>query len=376
MEFLHRGYIMHIALNLNSDSTSIDVIKYCALYFDNITIDRAIHIHSVDSDPNGFKVNFIPLYNYDLYLHTKILEEEGIIKYVSPAFDSLTSREHQKINKNAKTVVASNIGKLFNSGGISPVSEKDGKNSITITGNPKPTVDEALEAFKNVFSKNEVIAMIESTFGNKENSPVEFYSLLILYTGLFENILHHISVGDHIASNSDFVNYLIQKLYHNTGEFSKHYNAISNKVALNALPILLPHIKELSMDDVLDLRYHANDELLQLRNYVDSFTQSFNAETILELTPIELNSLVAQKIKPSISEFERKVKSLHLTTIQNAIRNPINYAPLLTSFFSDVPKHLAFLSSLSLVAIDTITEYRKNKNAIKNDSLYFTIKLR
>ena len=54
--------------------------------------------------------------------------------------------------------------------------------------------------------------------------------------------------------------------------------------------------------------------------------------------------------------------------------NPMYYAPLLTSLFTNISIHQTLLASLGLITADSIMEYHKNKNNIKNDALYFLIK--
>lgn len=60
----------------------------------------------------------------------------------------------------------------------------------------------------------------------------------------------------------------------------------------------------------------------------------------------------------------------------NNMANPLYYAPLLTSLFTNISVHQTLLASLGLITADSIIDYCKNKNSIKNDSLYFSIKLR
>lgn len=375
---------MDITLSLNGDSTSIDVIKYCALYFDHITIDRPIHIHTVErlekikskKKPINCNLHILRLFDITLFQHTKMLEDEGIIKYASPSLETLFSDKNRKINDQAKNFVGSNIYKLFPSSAVTPLKKDMKKSSITISGNPKPIVDEAIESYNNIFFEDAVNDLIKYKFHNNKDAPAEFYCLLVLYSGLFEDILHHICKGEHIVSNSAFINQIMQSLYIDKKSKVKKTSPLYNQIALNCMSILLPHVKDASMEDILELRFQAKDELYELKNYIDTFMEKINVETILELTPKEINTLIEQKITPAVNQFERKMKSIRITAIQNAVRNPVYYVPLITSAFSNLPQHIMLLSSLSLIALDTILEYRKNINNLKNDALYFTLKFK
>lgn len=375
---------MNISLLLNSDSTSIEVIKYCALYFDKITIDKSIHIYTIEKlektkskhKPIKCNLHFLQLYDLDLDKHIKMLENEGIVRSAYPSLHKMLDKEHRLINAAAKNIVGANIGQLFSPGVVSPIQFKKNRNFIYIEGKTEIISDEARESFNNIFSNKEINDLIKYKFDNFQNAPIEFYCLLCLYTGMFENFLYHISMGEHVVSNSGFVNNIVQSFYRHQSKNSKISDSLYNQIALNCLTIILPHIRNLSMEDILELRYQAKDELLELRNYIDTFMESLSADKILTLSNQEINSLIEQKIQPAINQFERKVKSIHLTALQNVMRNPTIYVPLIASIFSDLPQQIGLLSSLSLIAADTIIEYCKNKNELKNDALYFTIKLR
>ena len=93
---------MNISLLLNSDSTSIEVIKYCALYFDKITIDKSIHIYTIEKlektkskhKPIKCNLHFLQLYDLDLDKHIKMLENEGI---------ALTNKKYVEVDEDGKT---------------------------------------------------------------------------------------------------------------------------------------------------------------------------------------------------------------------------------------------------------------------------------
>lgn len=116
---------MNVALSLNGDSSSLDVIKYCALYFDHISVDAPIDVHTIiplkkmKSKNKLYKCNihFLPLYDIDLFTHIDLLEKEGILEKSNPMWDSA----RVGINSASKTIVATEISKHFTPGTISPI---------------------------------------------------------------------------------------------------------------------------------------------------------------------------------------------------------------------------------------------------------------
>lgn len=246
---------------------------------------------------------------------------------------------------------------------------------IYLEGRPKIICDEAKEAFENLFSEEELSDVTKCIFDNNPNSPIELYCLSNLYLCMFEYIFCHLCLGESVASNSNFVNEIIHSIFQEQTE-TRMPNMLRNQIALDCVTILLPHIRNVSMEDILELRYQANDELMELRNYIDVFLRSLSVDAVLELSVDEIELLVKQKIEPSIRQLERKMKSIRLTAIQNAMKNPTVYVPFVTSAFSNMPQQVGLLSSLSLIAADTFIEFRKNQMELENDALFFTIKLR
>lgn len=380
---------MNISLLLNGDSTSLDTLKYCALYFDKITLDEPIYIHTMNrigkkkpkNKKHLYDVHFLRLFDLSLKDQIEVLKKEGIARTAfavntdSIFHKKLSKNAQKRINSLAKAVVGMNLKKLFDPKGISPIHTKGKRSSVHIEGRPKIICDEAKEAFENLFSEEELSDVTKCIFDNNPNSPIELYCLSNLYLCMFEYIFCHLCLGESVASNSNFVNEIIHSIFQEQTE-TRMPNMLRNQIALDCVTILLPHIRNVSMEDILELRYQANDELMELRNYIDVFLRSLSVDAVLELSVDEIELLVKQKIEPSIRQLERKMKSIRLTAIQNAMKNPTVYVPFVTSAFSNMPQQVGLLSSLSLIAADTFIEFRKNQMELENDALFFTIKLR
>lgn len=65
---------MEIVLNLNSVGNSLDLIKYCTLYFDKLKIDSPITIDSVEklSDTPDSKGQYSSRINFTPYISDSI----------------------------------------------------------------------------------------------------------------------------------------------------------------------------------------------------------------------------------------------------------------------------------------------------------------
>ena len=157
---------MNISLLLNGDSTSLDTLKYCALYFDKITLDEPIRIHTLKrigkkkpkNKKERYNVHFLRMYDWTLAQQIEMLEKEGIARRdfaidTDSIFHKRISRKTQEqINAFAKSAIGMNLNKLFAPQSISPVHTKGNRSSIHIEGRPPIICDEAKEAFENIFS--------------------------------------------------------------------------------------------------------------------------------------------------------------------------------------------------------------------------------
>ena len=317
-------------------------------------------------------MHFLPLYDIELFKQIELLEQEGILEKCNPMWNL----EEKSLNSVAKTIVATEISKHFTPGTISNITKTSKKRQgLIITGNPKAITPELVDSFNNLFSEEALNDVIKyKLHGRKEIS--QFYCLLVLYSFLLNDILCHICSGENVSTNSDFLNDIILKIY---SDIAKTNNYKECQIALNTLSILLPNIRDASTEDILEMRLNTSDELMELRNYIDELTQTISLERFYTSTSQELQQLLNQKITPAVHQLERKMKGLKISAVQkfiNNMANPMYYAPLLTSLFTNISIHQTLLASLGLITADSIMEYHKNKNNIKNDALYFLIKLR
>jgi len=147
-------------------------------------------------------------------------------------------------------------------------------------------------------------------------------------------------------------------------------------IAMNALPIFLPNIHNMQLEDILEIRQKSKDELSEMRYYIDNLSSEFSPN---DLEEEKIKFYLEKKINPSIEQLKRKVSGLKMSTLQNFIRgfkDPKTYTPLLTTFFANIPAHIAIAASAGLITADAALEYKKQLDEAKNDPLYFSLKLR
>ena len=105
---------MEIVLNLNSAENSLDLIKYCTLYFDKLKIDAPINIDSVEilsdtpDSEGGYssRINFTQYISDSVKIIRNMLIKEGIC----------IDDEHSSLgqyNQLAKKIVAQNSHLFF-----------------------------------------------------------------------------------------------------------------------------------------------------------------------------------------------------------------------------------------------------------------------
>ena len=367
---------MEIVLNLNSAENSLDLIKYCTLYFDKLKIDAPINIDSVEilsdtpDSEGGYssRINFTQYISDSVKIIRNMLIKEGIC----------IDDEHSSLgqyNQLAKKIVAQNSHLFFSSESFTMQ-----KNSMEIRNDAEIILDEAKQAISEIISQEDRCRIQSVTPGFKYSSNIpDFYLVLNLYKGLIDLLFSHIEKGDNVITNSSVTNKILLNYYASHNKILRKSGLKYNFAQVEATKILLPFVKNAPMDDILEIRYKANDELLELRNYVETTLKDLTNEIFLNLSYKEIGQTLNQKITPSIRQFERKLKGLNVFTAQEFIKNmenPLSYSPMLTTFFTNVPAIASIGFSLGIISLKTFLQRKSKKLEIQNDPLYFTVKLR
>lgn len=255
------------------------------------------------------------------------------------------------------------------------------KKSMEIYHDAEIISEEAKQAISEIISKEDRcrIKSVTPAFKYSSSDVPDFYLVLNLYKELVDLLFTHIEKGDNVITNSSVTNEILLKYYSSHNKKLRKAGLKYNLAKIEATKILLPFVQNAPMDDILEIRYKANDELLELRNYVETALKSLNNEVFLPLSSEEIGQRLNQKITPSIKQFERKLEGLNVSTAQEFIKNMVNplyYSPMFTTFFTNVPAVASMGFSLGMISLQTFLQRKSKKLEIQNDPLYFTIRMR
>lgn len=141
------------------------------------------------------------------------------------------------------------------------------------------------------------------------------------------------------------------------------------EVQERAIEILIPDYSELEAEDLYEIQIKANSEIEQLAAYIDEISVVANQKD-------ELDRLLRRKINPSVSELRAKVAGMRLTSLQKALSvKDIAAIPILIELLPDLPGYIPVALSAAFIAADIGIELKKEHLQLKQDPLYFTLKL-
>lgn len=184
------------------------------------------------------------------------------------------------------------------------------------------------------------------------------------------NILIDMLENVTIVNDTQFITDLLVKYFTS----SEAAPILKNNIHTNCLSIMLPNLSNATFDDIYEIKYKMKDELTELKYYINTLTNNIN---ILEYD--RSYQQINMKINSSVKNLEHKIKNLKINVVQKfitEIKNPLSYAPLLGSLFTNIPKNISLLASIGLIGANTGLEYIKQLEEIKNDNMYFLFKLR
>lgn len=354
---------MDINLCLDFSKESSDILKYACLYFDNITVDTMM-------------MQGIPVLPNKIANEIHLLEKEGIVQVqaVDKAFnpyerDANLLVFYEIIYHNLPTFLGhEKLPSLFGD------LEKQAKNCNLLYID-----DEMIRHKAESFSlKNpEVMETLDYAYnGNR----ITVGDALEHYENILAAIVYHVLNKENVLSNSIVLNELISKsdVFKNMIYSSDNQINVNTK-KLQTLRVLLPYINVAEFEDVLFLRTVAKDEIEQMRFYLEDVIQKLNISEYEDMSNEELNKEIERIVKPSIKEFERKVKDCKLKSARDLIaniQNPLSYAPLIASFTNGLSPLATLIASMGMIGAKSIIEHKINENELKSDPLYFTVSLR
>ncbi len=333
---------MDVCLNLDGSTDSSAVLKYSALYFDEITLDTYLL----------GKTTIYP--SEETFRDAKLLEKEGILKLVvfSPWENYSAFKQY---------VFEMVLEDLDNLTGMNPKEVTD----FLLNWWCKDTGTPEHEKYSRILlKKTEVLDTIPSVIFGKNQNEITIDNMVTYYYILLYMLAWHQGGNEfpNILTNNRFLSNIMRKITAaaELKRFFKDEELFSYG---------MPHL----------LAFYAKDELLELSSYIDDLYKSIDIEKRQELSTIEIDKIVTQSVTPAIHQFERKLENLKLKVVKDFISNianPLSYSPLITTFFNGVSPSLALAMSMGLISAKTAIDYKINQNEVKNDPLYFTVSLK
>ena len=339
----------------NSDITpsAVNEIKLLALYYDKIhIINDAVYSPKFEMVNNKMqftgseKIEFIPKsFNNDY----KILIQEGLISITEKKTDDedkFASRISEIVNHNHNIIYPDHP------------TEKDGK---IIT--------------------EEVYNVMKYMFDFDWGKPVETNLMWWYYAFKLNWSINLLLEGKTCLSSSNNLSQLFSKFLQQYQQFNENLGSkgYSKSLALDAIRIRLPNPSDLEFDDILELKIQLKDELgifAQTINAIEVKNKNLFSHDIPEL---EYQAVFYEEILKPLNELETKMKNLKSKAFRSFVekmQNPMSYAPLLGTVVASAPIEYMISASVGLTGINSYIEYKEEHREIRNNGMYFLLKLK
>lgn len=343
-------------VNLVGTQNSLDVLKLCILYFDEIKIeipwfyDKSSSFH-IENDFTNQLTYLEKYFNIKIFFHEFDMPCFRNIKKTSNFLLDIIINNSDFIYENAIVKDKEEIIYGLNT----KIKDKEFEKFIQHTYEPY------VEYINHTFPCGKVMLI---------NSNIGLIQYSVDYIGYqFGNLFNHLSKNISFVSDLQIINDLMLRSI----DKIKWLSNLKEQINLNCISILLPNLSYSTFDDIFEMKIKMQSELLELQAFIKLLWSEIDNENIKNGERIIIN-----KINQSIKNLEFKMKDIKINTVQkfvSEIKNPLSYAPLIGSLFTNVPTSVSLLTSLGFVGANTGLEYIKQINNIKNDSMYFIFKL-
>lgn len=343
----------------NSDITpkAANEIKLLALYYDKINIvNDAVYSPTFQTTNAKFEfagteeLQFIPKSFQRDY---KLLIDENLIE-ITKKEENETDEYKKRFASKVKTVLDSSYDIIFP---IHP-TRKD----------TKIITEEVYDVMKY---------MVDFDWGK----PVEVNFIAWYYALKLKWFVKLLMEGENCIGSSNNLNILFSNFLQESTKTtdSLGIKGFNKSLAFDALKIGLPNPDVLSIEDILELKLKLKDEL-------ELFYQTINAIEVknkeLFNTDIKQNEYQAvffSELQKPLLELETKMKNLKSKTFRHFVdkmKDYKTYVPLVGTIVASLPMQYAVLTSLSLTAGQSYLEFKEEQRDIKNNGLYFLLKLK
>ena len=356
-------------LTLSGNADSLNILKLSVLYFDDISIQIPFVMDAGKESDSEYRFTATRLLGDDLNNQVIWLKEKHDIPNEMIFLNGLEYKFHDEelynsISKASQKLILENFDLIFEN------AFTDGERTFSFTEETTVQSSEMKEILSSLsaVTRNAIKKSLMDTI----NGPDYIYDLLFSYllTRMqLSKLMFDLSDNRIVLSDLQLINDLLLRYYQKKDVLS----IMQNQVKLNCTSILLPNLSDATFEDIFELKYKMRDELLELHNYLDSLIDNVDMEN-----PDSFN-ILTHKINRAVRNLESKIKDINIAVAQKfitEIKNPLSYAPLLGTFFANVPSHVSLFVSLGLIGLNTGLEYTKQLNNLKKDNMYFLFKLR
>ena len=354
---------MDIHLLLNGDNYTLDTVKLAILYFDKVIIDIPSYIGDIHINYEEHSIFLEPVpYFFPFEKQLKSFAKDGLVElYYFHLADKGRGKNAKEV---AKSLSSSNI--------ITGLKFAENGNSMNYSLESEILSDEINETISNM-SSLEVAKFLKGYADivyRKNDNGRNVILAITIYEVLFSYYIQSIANTTIPVTNSEIVTQIAQR---KSIDFAR--SDTEKASCMEICSVLLPNISQFSIEDIIDIKYHSNDILIELRHYIESL---IDVENMYDKKACE--RIITEKINPTIQAFQTQIENLKISTKQKIVQNILSYKPLVPLFVSaitDIPSFLGGLVTAGLVAEDVLLEYKKQKNSIIQDktmSLLFKLR--
>jgi len=227
----------------------------------------------------------------------------------------------------------------------------------------------------------EVYDIMKHMVGFEWGKPIEKDFIWWYYAFKLKWFIKLLMEGKNCLSSSNNLNNLFSKFIQESNKLNDNLgtHGYIKPLAFDALKISLPNPDLLSFEDILELKFRLKDELALFYQTINSIEIKNKQLFSTDLKENEYQSIFFREIQKPLTELENKMKNLKSKTFRKFIdkmQNPKTYVPLIGTVITSMPVHYALLTSLGLTTGMSYLEYKEEKREIKNNGLYFLLKLK
>lgn len=345
----------------NSDITqkATEEIKLLSLYYVRINIVNDIvyspKFETVDGNFQFSGVEDLQFIPESFESEFRLLIDENLIKITEKKDDEKIEFE-TKFSKKISAIVNSNHDLIF-------PRHPNEENTRIIT--------------------EEVYDIMHNMLGYTWQKPVETNFIWWYYAFKLKWFIKLLLNGENCITNSNNLSQLFSAFIKETNQSCSPIDlkGSSKSLSLDALRLSLPNPRDLSFEDILELKFRLKDELEWFSQTINSIEVRYK-ETFTDggsLNEKEYESIFFNEIKKPLFELEGKMKNLQSKTFRKfleRLQNPKSYAPLVGTVVASMPIHYTLLASLGITTGISYLEYREEKREIVDNGMYFLLKLK